>query len=225
MPWGCPLIPPCGDPSPIPSRLPLLPCRCTLFPIEVPRHCCSLFRWETSPSPPSALQKNPNQKPEERNKQTNPFPLLAWHLLAVLPLLIREAAGIISNKPLLMKFRAADPGGAPRHRFSETLIKFTARRCFQLGWRQSGEAARARHGCAGGGAWGEGCWWERGTPLCCSPQGHLVLSGFGSEQRDQLGCATAKGVLPGHRRDGESGSFNSLIKLTEWPVGRVPSTA
>lgn len=94
-----------------------------------------------APALPLHSKKKPNQKPEERNKQTNPFPLLAWHLLVVLPLLIREAAGIISNKPLLMKFRAADPGGAPRHRFSETLIKFTARRCFQLGWRQSGEAA------------------------------------------------------------------------------------
>lgn len=131
-PWG-----PLSHPTP---RLPLPPPKRTLFPVEVPR-CRSLFRWETSPSPPSTLQKKKPKAREERNKQTNPFPLLAWHLLAVLPLLIREAAGIISNKPLLMKFRAADPGGAPRHRFSETLIKFTARRCFRLEWRQSGDAS------------------------------------------------------------------------------------
>lgn len=117
---------------------------------------------EPQPSLHTPEKKTPR---EERNKQTNPFPLLAWHLLTALPLLIREAAGIISNKPLLMKFRAADPGGAPRHCFSETLIKFTARRCFWLGWRQSSEAARAGHGRAGGGPWGKGSS-RRGTPHC-----------------------------------------------------------
>lgn len=118
---------------------------------------------------PQPSLHTPEIKPrEERNKQTNPFPLLAWHLLTALPLLIREAAGIISNKPLLMKFRAADPGGAPRHCFSETLIKFTARRCFWLGWRQSREAAWAGHCCARGGPAGKGCQQERGTPLCHS---------------------------------------------------------
>jgi len=141
--WGLPPRPTPPGPISHPIRLPVPLRRCSLFPIEVPRHRHSLSKWETSPSPPSALGGKKKATREERNKQTNPFPLLAWHLLAALPLLIREAAGIISNKPLLMKFRAADPGGAPRHCFSQTLIKFTALRCSRLGWRQSGEAATA----------------------------------------------------------------------------------
>ena len=73
---GCPLVPPHGDPSPIPPPLPLLPRRCTLFPVEAPRRRCSLFRWETSPSPPSTLQKKPQmQERREINKQ---IPSLSW---------------------------------------------------------------------------------------------------------------------------------------------------
>lgn len=54
-----------------------------------------------------------------------------------------------------------------------------------------------------------------GHPSVPQPQGHPVPSGFGADQRGQLGCTVAKGGLTGHHRDGESGSFNSLIKFTE----------
>lgn len=136
----------------------------TPFPILHPPACqgprCCRSLWETCPSPPCTLWKKKKKK-KERNKQTNPFPLLAWHLLTALPLLIRGAAGVISNKPLLMKFRAADPGGAPRHRFSQTLIKFTARRCFWLG-------STAR--------------WGTGLGEGCGQEGHPGLAPWDSGQ-------------------------------------------
>lgn len=67
-PWG-----PLSHPTP---HLPLPPRKRTLFPVEVPRRR-SLFRWETSPSPPSALQKKKNPKPrEERNNKQ--IPSLSW---------------------------------------------------------------------------------------------------------------------------------------------------
>lgn len=204
-----PLSHPRGTHVPIP--LPL--CRCTHFPIEVPWHCCSLSRWETSPGPPSALQKNPQKTKtrEERNKQTNPFPLLAWHLLTAFALLIREAAGIISNKPLLMKFRAADPGGAPRRRFSETLIKFSARRCIWLG---GGRAVRLpRPGTVvGPGLTGAG---RRRAPCCATAPGTPGPLKFGAERRDWLQrscCPATAGVV----------KMRHLIhSLTELPAGRV----
>lgn len=115
----------------LPSHLvsPLVPPGAPSSPSRFPGTAIHFSDGKRAPALPPHLKKKTQTQPkprEERNKQTNPFPLLAWHLLAALPLLIREAAGVISNKPLLMKFRAADPGGAPRHRFSETLIKFTA---------------------------------------------------------------------------------------------------
>lgn len=130
--WGLfPLPTPWGPISPSLSHSTVHP-----LPHQGSQALLFTFQMGNKLQPSLCTQKKPNQTPknrEERNKQTNPFPLLAWHLLAALALLIREAAGIISNKPLLMKFRAADPGGAPRHRFSETLIKFSARRCIWLG--------------------------------------------------------------------------------------------
>lgn len=141
-------------------------------------------------APALPLHSNNNKKPnqeEERNKQTNPFPLLAWHLLAAFPLLIEGAAGVISNKLLLMKFRAAEPGGAPRHRSSGTLIKSTAPRCSQPVEAEPQPQL-------------PGWWWERGTPLSCSPRDTLSpwipLSLREAGQRDGLGCAIARTLLP-----------------------------
>lgn len=131
---------------------------CILLHVKVPG--AAIHFGKHAPALPAHCGRR-RKKKKERNKQTNPFPLLAWHLLTALPLLIRGAAGVISNKPLLMKFRAADPGGAPRHRFSQTLIKFTARRCFWLG-------STAR--------------WGTGLGEGCGQEGHPGLAPWDSGQ-------------------------------------------
>lgn len=114
-----------------------------------------------------------------------------------------------------MKFRAADPGGAPRHRFSETLIKFTARRCFRLEWRQSGEVAQAGHGHASGGArvkGGRG----RGAPCwAAAPRDTPSPPDLGPNQGMGWDVPLQSGGQPSHCRDGKGGPFNSLIKLTK----------